>query len=285
MSWFDAMECCYYNKVTKAKTRWPPKYSLLSLSTQQITPKYFPGLPCWTTERWWAGQDWGIYPGPYIHHPSSSMYPGLLPIRENPLPPSSMNESDPIFPPNPSHPKSSISPGCRRRNPWSFCLVAGRQRHAPGGRLELAKVIFLNQCRQLKYMQRQRQPHLAKNFLNVPSLPSGQPFGYTNWIEGEPNDSNGLEDCIAIDRSVEEGSWKAFKRRMKHFFYTGSQAIWCILIILSPKNYQWMDLNCTDPIHGAVCFFVFILVYTYILTPRIRYSYCSSCCSVTKNPG
>merc|ERR1711963_1115418 len=51
------------------------------------------------------------------------------------------------------------------------------------------------------------------------SWPSGQPFGYTNWIEGEPNDSNGLEDCIAID---------------------------------SPKNYQWMDLNCTDPIHGAV---------------------------------
>ena len=59
---------------------------------------------------------------------------------------------------------------------------------------------------QLTYMQRQRQPHLAKNFLNVPSLCSGQPFGYTNWIEGEPNDSNGLEDCIAIDRSVEEGS-------------------------------------------------------------------------------
>ena len=31
---------------------------------------------------------------------------------------------------------------------------------------------------------------------------SGQPFGYTNWIEGEPNDSNGLEDCIAIDRCL-----------------------------------------------------------------------------------
>ena len=23
----------------------------------------------------------------------------------------------------------------------------------------------------------------------------------------------------------------------------------------SPKNYQWMDLNCTDPIHGAVTHF------------------------------
>ena len=32
------------------------------------------------------------------------------------------------------------------------------------------------------------------------SLFCGQPFGYTNWVEGEPDDSNGLEDCIAIDR-------------------------------------------------------------------------------------
>jgi len=54
------------------------------------------------------------------------------------------------------------------------------------------------------------------------SWPSGQPFGYSNWVEGEPDDSNGLEDCIAID---------------------------------SPKNYQWMDLNCTDPLHGAVTHF------------------------------
>ena len=23
----------------------------------------------------------------------------------------------------------------------------------------------------------------------------------------------------------------------------------------SPKNYQWMDLNCTDPLHGAVTHF------------------------------
>merc|ERR1712098_705618 len=49
--------------------------------------------------------------------------------------------------------------------------------------------------------------------------PSGQPFGYTNWVDGEPNDTDGKEDCIAID---------------------------------SPKEYQWMDLNCTDAIHGAV---------------------------------
>merc|ERR1711993_192817 len=54
------------------------------------------------------------------------------------------------------------------------------------------------------------------------SWPSGQPFGYNNWVEGEPDDSNGLEDCIAID---------------------------------SPKNYQWMDLNYTDPLHGAVTHF------------------------------
>ena len=33
-----------------------------------------------------------------------------------------------------------------------------------------------------------------------PNIFSGQPFGYTNWVEGEPDDSNGLEDCIAIDR-------------------------------------------------------------------------------------
>merc|ERR1719508_283771 len=52
--------------------------------------------------------------------------------------------------------------------------------------------------------------------------PSGQPFTFTNWVEGEPNDSNGEEDCIAID---------------------------------SPKEYKWMDLNCTEPMHGAVTHF------------------------------
>merc|ERR1711970_1580040 len=52
--------------------------------------------------------------------------------------------------------------------------------------------------------------------------PSGQPFTYTNWGEGEPNDSDGKEDCIAID---------------------------------SPKEYKWMDLNCTEPMHGAVTHF------------------------------
>merc|ERR1712212_830499 len=50
----------------------------------------------------------------------------------------------------------------------------------------------------------------------------GQPFTYTNWVDGEPNDSDGLEDCIAID---------------------------------SPKEYKWMDLNCTEPMHGAVTHF------------------------------
>ena len=52
--------------------------------------------------------------------------------------------------------------------------------------------------------------------------PSGQPFTYTNWVEGEPNDQDGKEDCIAID---------------------------------SPKEYKWMDLNCTEPMHGAVTHF------------------------------
>merc|ERR1712013_630283 len=52
--------------------------------------------------------------------------------------------------------------------------------------------------------------------------PSGQPFPYTNWVEGEPNDQDGKEDCIAID---------------------------------SPKEYKWMDLNCTEPMHGAVTHF------------------------------
>jgi len=52
--------------------------------------------------------------------------------------------------------------------------------------------------------------------------PSGQPFTYTNWVEGEPDDQDGKEDCIAID---------------------------------SPKEYKWMDLNCTEPMHGAVTHF------------------------------
>ena len=43
---------------------------------------------------------------------------------------------------------------------------------------------------------------------------------WTNWMDGEPNDNEqGKEDCVAID---------------------------------SPKDYQWMTLNCTDSIHGAV---------------------------------
>ena len=54
------------------------------------------------------------------------------------------------------------------------------------------------------------------------SWPSGQPFTYNNWVDDEPNDTNGLEDCVAID---------------------------------SPKQYGWMDLNCTDAIHGAVTHF------------------------------
>ena len=29
--------------------------------------------------------------------------------------------------------------------------------------------------------------------------PSGQPFAFTNWMDGEPNDSTGKEDCVAID--------------------------------------------------------------------------------------
>merc|ERR1711988_646313 len=49
-------------------------------------------------------------------------------------------------------------------------------------------------------------------------IADGGTLGLSAWWLGG-NDSNGLEDCIAID---------------------------------SPKNYQWMDLNCTDPIHGAV---------------------------------
>ena len=50
--------------------------------------------------------------------------------------------------------------------------------------------------------------------------PSGQPMTWTNWMDGEPNDSEqGKEDCVAID---------------------------------SPKDYKWMTLNCTDNIHGAV---------------------------------
>jgi len=49
--------------------------------------------------------------------------------------------------------------------------------------------------------------------------PSGQPFAFTNWLDGQPDDPNGKEDCVAID---------------------------------SPKEYKWMDLNCTDTIHGAV---------------------------------
>ena len=44
-----------------------------------------------------------------------------------------------------------------------------------------------------------------------------------------------------------------------------------ILIILSPKNYQWMDLNCTDPIHGAVCLFVYIYLYILIYTYKYLY--------------
>ena len=56
--------------------------------------------------------------------------------------------------------------------------------------------------------------HREGTFVN----PSGQPFTYTNWMDGEPNDTT-KEDCIAID---------------------------------SPKDYKWMDLNCTDTIHGAV---------------------------------
>ena len=48
--------------------------------------------------------------------------------------------------------------------------------------------------------------------------PSGQPFTYNYWVEGEPSNDAG-EDCIAID---------------------------------SPKEYKWMDLNCSLPIHGAV---------------------------------
>ena len=57
--------------------------------------------------------------------------------------------------------------------------------------------------------------HIEGTFNN----PSGQPFTYTNWMEGEPNESTGKEDCVAID---------------------------------SPKAYKWMTLNCTDTIHGAV---------------------------------
>ena len=50
--------------------------------------------------------------------------------------------------------------------------------------------------------------------------PSGQPMTWTNWMDGEPDDSEqGKEDCVAID---------------------------------SPKDYKWMTLNCTDNIHGAV---------------------------------
>ena len=71
------------------------------------------------------------------------------------------------------------------------------------------------------------------------SWPSGQPFGYTNWVEGEPNDSNGLEDCAAIDRLVTGTTMTITGTTMT----TTSP---------SPKDYQWMDLNCTESIHGAV---------------------------------
>ena len=58
--------------------------------------------------------------------------------------------------------------------------------------------------------------HREGTFVN----PSGQPFTYTNWMEGEPTgEASPKEDCVGID---------------------------------SPKQYKWMDLNCTDTIHGAV---------------------------------
>merc|ERR1711936_1511712 len=54
----------------------------------------------------------------------------------------------------------------------------------------------------------------------APPSPTPTKMTWTNWMDGEPDDSEmGKEDCVAID---------------------------------SPKDYQWMTLNCTDNIHGAV---------------------------------
>merc|ERR1712179_44320 len=54
--------------------------------------------------------------------------------------------------------------------------------------------------------------HREGTFVN----PSGQPFTYTNWMEGEPNDTT-KEDCVAID---------------------------------SPKDYKWMDPTALTPSTG-----------------------------------
>ena len=83
---------------------------------------------------------------------------------------------------------------------------------------------------------------------------SGQPFGYTNWIEGEPNDSNGLEDCIAIDRCFTSPLFD-LNFRVSYFLRNVDLKNYITKMFHSPKNYQWMDLNCTDPIHGAVTHF------------------------------
>merc|ERR1712130_142729 len=65
---------------------------------------------------------------------------------------------------------------------------------------------------------------LIKNFDYSTCYSDGGVGGYgMSWFDAmECCYYNGLEDCIAID---------------------------------SPKNYQWMDLNCTDPLHGAVTHF------------------------------
>ena len=71
---------------------------------------------------------------------------------------------------------------------------------------------------------------------------SGNPWGYENWNEGEPN-QNGNEDCGAFDSQadgfkVSDERW-IFKKNLKLF---------------SP---QWMDLECNSANHGvphyAVC--------------------------------
>ena len=53
--------------------------------------------------------------------------------------------------------------------------------------------------------------------------PSGSPFTFTNWVEGEPNgNDNDNQNCLAID---------------------------------SPKEHKWMDLECNQPMHASVLHF------------------------------